>query len=39
MNENLEFDYTVTKKVEGRYLLDRLLMIFGYIVFGMIFFF
>ena len=39
MNENLEFDYTVTKKVEGRYLLDRLLMTFGYIVFGMIFFF
>ena len=35
MNENLEFDYTVTKKVEGKYLLHRLLMILGYIVFGM----
>lgn len=39
MNENLEFDYTVTKRAEGRYLLHRLLMILGYVVFGMAFFF
>lgn len=39
MNENLEFDYTVTKKAEGKYRLNRFLMILGYVVFGMIFFF
>jgi len=39
MNENLEFEYTVTKKVEGRYLVNRLLMIAGYIIFAMVFFF
>lgn len=39
MNENLEFDYTVTKKVEGDYLLKRILMIVGYVLFGLVFFF
>lgn len=39
MNENLEFDYTVTKKVEGNYLLKRILMIVGYVLFGLLFFF
>ena len=39
MNENNEFDYTVAKKVEGKYLLHRMLMIFGYVVFGAVYFF
>ena len=39
MNENLEFEYTVAKKVEGKYLLNRILMILGYVVFGGAFFF
>lgn len=39
MNENLEFEYTVSKKVEGKYRLHRLLMILAYIVFGGAFFF
>ena len=39
MNENLEFEYTVTKKVEGKYLLQRILMVIGYAVFAGVFFF
>lgn len=39
MNEGYEFDYTVTKKAEGKYLLMRILMIIGYVVFGCVFFF
>ena len=39
MNENLEFEYTVSKKVEGKYRLHRLLMILAYVVFGGAFFF
>ena len=39
MNENHEFDYTVAKCSEGLYKIKRILMIFGYIVFGAIYFF
>ena len=39
VNENHEFDYTVTKKPEGKYLLHRILMILGYVVFGAVYFF
>ena len=39
MNENNEFDYTVTKKPEGGYLVKRLLMILLYVVFGAVYFF
>ena len=39
MNENSAFDYTVAKKVEGKYLLHRILMILGYIFFGSAYFF
>ena len=39
MNENNEFDYTVTKKIKGKYLLHRILMILGYIAFALTFFF
>lgn len=39
MNENHEFDYTVTKRPEGAYRLKRMLMIFIYIVFGGAYFF
>ena len=35
MNENNEFDYTVAKKPEGKYRLYRLLMIIGYVLFGL----
>ena len=38
MNENNEFDYTVAKKVEGKYQLYRLLMILGYVLFGATYF-
>ena len=34
MNENNEFDYTVAKKVEGKYRLYRILMVIGYVIFG-----
>ena len=34
MNENNEFDYTVEKKVEGKYRLYRILIILGYVLFG-----
>ena len=39
MNENNEFEYTVAKKVEGKYRLYRILMVFGYILFGAGYFF
>ncbi len=39
MNENNEFEYTVAKKVEGKYRLCRLLMILGYVLFGAAYFF
>lgn len=39
MNENLEFDYTVTKKPEGKYRLYRILMVIGYVAFALVFFF
>lgn len=39
MNENHEFDYTVTKKMEGKYLVCRMLMVLGYIFFGSVYFF
>ena len=39
MNENNEFEYTVAKKSEGKYRLYRVLMIFGYILFGAGYFF
>jgi len=39
MEENLEFNYTVAKKVEGDYLMKRVLMILGYVIFGLVFFF
>lgn len=39
MEENLEFEYTITKKAEGDYLMKRILMIAGYVVFGLVFFF
>ena len=39
MEANHEFDYTVNKKVEGKYLLARILMILGYVVFGCVYFF
>lgn len=39
MNENHEFDYTVTKCVEGSYRKKRILMILGYVVFGLVYFF
>ena len=38
MNENNEFDYTVAKKVEGKYRLIRFLMIAGYVLFGAVYF-
>jgi hypothetical protein len=38
MNENNEFDYTITKKVEGKYRLIRFLMIAGYVLFGAVYF-
>jgi hypothetical protein len=38
MNENNEFDYTVAKKVEGKYRLSRILMVFFYVIFGMSYF-
>jgi hypothetical protein len=38
MEENMEFEYTVTKKREGDYLAKRILAIVGYIVFGLTFF-
>ena len=34
MNENNEFDYSVAKKVEGKYRLYRILMVLAYILFG-----
>lgn len=39
MNENLEFEYTVRKKVEGSYLIKRILFIIGYVIFALAFFF
>ena len=39
MNENSAFDYTVAKKVEGKYLLHRILMIVGYVLLGSAYFF
>ena len=39
MDATHEFDYTVNKKVEGKYLLARILMIIGYVVFGAVYFF
>jgi hypothetical protein len=39
MNENNSFDYTVTKKIEGKYLLYRTLMVMGYVFFGFTYFF
>lgn len=39
MEANHEFDYTVNKKVEGKYLVARILMILGYVVFGAVYFF
>lgn len=39
MNENNAFDYTVSKKVEGKYLLCRILMIVGYTSFALVYFF
>ena len=39
MNENHGFEYTVTKKAEGKYLFAKVLMILGYIVFGVVYFF
>ncbi len=39
MNENHEFDYTVSKRAEGSYKIKRILMILGYVAFGAIYFF
>ena len=39
MNENHEFDYTVTKRSEGSYRIKRILMILGYVAFGAVYFF
>ena len=39
MNENHEFDYTVTKRAEGSYRIKRILLILGYVVFGAAYFF
>ena len=39
MEANHEFDYTVNKKVEGKYLVARILMILCYVVFGTVYFF
>ena len=39
MTENNQFDYTVTKKVEGKYKTNRILMIIGYVIFAAVYFF
>lgn len=39
INESHEFDYTIRRKPEGKYLLCRILMIFGYVIFGATYFF
>ena len=38
MNENNEFDYTVAKKVEGKYRIYRILMVLLYVLFGSVYF-
>lgn len=39
MNELHEFDYSISKKPEGKYQLCRILMALGYVVFALVFFF
>ena len=39
MFENNSFEYTVSKKIEGKYLAYRILMIVGYVVFSATYFF